>query len=89
MYDVVWMQEALNDLARIWMQADSVLRQEITRAANALDRELSTNPYLSSESRADDERIIFIYPIGAIISIELGTRTVRILNVWRFHRRRS
>ncbi len=89
MFQVQWIQQALNDLANTWTQADSATRQRITRATNEMERELSRNPYRASEARSDDseKRILFIYPIAAMIEIDLSQRIVWVASVWRFRRR--
>jgi hypothetical protein len=58
MFRVQWLQGALDDLADIWTQADSALRQAITAASQALDQQLQANPYAASGSRDDEERIL-------------------------------
>jgi len=87
MFRVEWLQGALDDLAALWVQADSSLRQEITAAVNAIDQELRSNPYRQTESRDDEERVLFVYPLAAQIEIDLARRVVWVLNVWRFRRR--
>lgn len=62
MYEVHWLQGALDDLTTIWLEGDSVLRQAITLATNALDNELARVPFQSSESREENERVLFAYP---------------------------
>jgi hypothetical protein len=52
MFRVEWLQEALDELTSIWMQAGSDLRQAITPATNTLDQELRADPYRPSESRS-------------------------------------
>jgi hypothetical protein len=87
MFRVRWIQSALDDLATIWMNADSEVRQAITDATNALDPELQIDPYRQSESRGDEERILHVYPLGVEIEIDLARRTVWVLHVWRFRHR--
>jgi hypothetical protein len=87
MFQVKWLQEALDELANIWMQADSSARRAITAAAHALDQELQTDPYRHSECREDEERILFAYPLAVTIEVDLKQRNVWILHVWRFRRR--
>ncbi len=64
MFRVEWIQEALDELMLIWMQADAALREAITRATNAIDQELRSDPYRQSESRGDEERVLFVYPLA-------------------------
>ena len=87
MFRVDWLQGALDDLAGIWMQADSALRQDITAATEALDQELQADPFRNSEAREDEERVLFAYPLAAQIEIDLSARRVWVLHVWRFRRR--
>jgi hypothetical protein len=87
MFRVEWLQVALDELARIWMGADSRLRQAITAATNTIDQELQADPYRESESRDDEDRVLFVYPLGVQIEIDLSRRIVWILHVWQFRRR--
>ncbi len=87
MWQVHWLQEALDDLTRIWTAADSQRRKEITQATHALDQELQTDPLANSESRDEGERALFVYPLGAQIEVDLEQRMVWVLHVWRFRRR--
>jgi len=66
MFRVEWLQDALDELTRLWMQADSALRQAITAATHAIDQELQVDPYRQSESREDDERVLFVYPLAVL-----------------------
>jgi hypothetical protein len=87
MFQVKWLQEALDELTRIWMQADSSLRQAITAATHTLDQELQTDPYRESESRDDDERLLFAYPLAVQVEVDPVKRIVWVLHVWQFRRR--
>jgi hypothetical protein len=87
MFRVEWIQQALDELTSIWMQADSSMRQAITVATHSIDTELQVNPYRSSESRDDEERVLFVYPLAVQIEVDLQQRIVWVLHVWRFRRR--
>ena len=84
MFEVVWLDSAVNDLAAIWMQSDSAQRQAITRVANAIDRELGDDPFRSSESRGDEDRVFFAHPLGVLFEVDLQMRIVRVEHVWRY-----
>ena len=45
MFRVEWLDEAIEELAAIWMHADSANRPVIIDASNAIDRELQANPF--------------------------------------------
>jgi hypothetical protein len=81
MFRVVWLQRAVNDLAAVWTQADSARRRAITAATNAIDRELSEDPFRSSESRVGEERVLFTNPLGVLFQVDLVARTVRVEHV--------
>jgi hypothetical protein len=87
MFRVEWLQEAVDELAGIWTQADSSSRQAVTAATHALDEELQANPYRQSESRDDEERVLFVYPLAVQVEVDLQRRIVWVLHVWRFRRR--
>jgi len=87
MFRVEWLQEALDELTLLWMQAESSLRQALTAATHRIDQELHTDPYRQSESREDEERVLFVYPLGVQFEVDLQRRIVWILHVWQFRRR--
>jgi hypothetical protein len=87
MFRVEWLQEALDELTGLWMQADSTFRRAITAATHILDQELQADPYRQSESRDDEERVLFAYPLAVQIEVDPQRRMVWVLHVWRFRRR--
>lgn len=87
MFRVEWLQKALDELASAWMKADESLRQAITAATHTLDQELQANPYRQSESRDDEERVLFAYPLAVQVEVDRQQRIVWVLHVWRFRRR--
>jgi hypothetical protein len=87
MFQVVWVEASLDELAEIWTRADSTVRHAITVAADAVDRELSTNPYSKGESREDQERIFFVHPLGIEFSIDAQHSIIRVQRVWNIRRK--
>jgi hypothetical protein len=87
MFRVRWEDTALSELAAIWLQADSALRQLITDATNRIDQQLQTDPLTDSESRPGGRRILFVSPLGITFRIEADGQTVSVLRVWLFRRR--
>ncbi len=87
MFRVEWIQKALDELTTIWTEADSSLRHAITSATHSIDRELTIDPFRQTESRDDDERVLFAYPLGVQIEVDFQRRRVWVLHVWRFRRR--
>ena len=72
MFHVEWLQTALNQLAAIWTQADSTLREAITAASYWVDQQLQTDPYRASESRAGGRRVCFVSPLGILFRVGGG-----------------
>jgi hypothetical protein len=87
MFRVEWLQSALDELAAVWMQADSTLRQQITIASHQIDLRLETDPVGQSESRPEGRRVLFEYPLAVIFRLEQDEQTVTVLHVWRFRKR--
>jgi hypothetical protein len=84
MFQVVWGQRAMNDLAEIWIRGDSTLRQAITQATHALDQTLQDDPFESSESREGNDRVIFASILGVLFEVDVDSRIVRVEHVWQF-----
>jgi hypothetical protein len=60
MYQVRWLQSALDELADQWLRATSEERQAITSAAHAVERRLAEDPVEEGESRPKGRRITFV-----------------------------
>jgi hypothetical protein len=86
MFRVEWLPEAVEELTRIWTEADSTWRQAVNAATQALDEELRMDPFRRSESREDQRRVLFEYPLAARVRVDLQQRIVWVLHVWRFRR---
>jgi len=84
MYRVLWIQSALDDIATLWINADSSVRAEVNRAANYLDQVLRRDPFKVSESRDPGEWVCFSEPLGMLVEIDDSQKIVWILAVWRF-----
>ncbi len=87
MFEVVWIQAALDDLAAIWTTGDSALRQRVTVATHQLDQALASNPNEEGESRDAGDRVCFIDPLGIEFEIDEERSRVFVLHVWQVRRR--
>jgi hypothetical protein len=87
MFRVEWRDGAMNELATIWMRADSNGRRVITQATNIIDEKLRTDPFGSSESREREDRVLFEPPLGILFQVDLSTRNVSVDHVWSYARR--
>jgi hypothetical protein len=52
MFRVVWLKEALDELAECWLQADSVGRERFSKAADKIEQSLRDDPMDAGESRS-------------------------------------
>lgn len=84
MFRVRWEESAENELAALWTDADSAVRQLITETVPQIDQQLETDPLAESESRSEGRRVLFCSPLGILFRIEADGRTVSVLHVWLF-----
>ena len=88
MFTVLWGLEALEELTHLWIQADSMLRKAITTASHQIDQQLAHDPENIGESRIGTERIWFVFPLGILFEVDHANKTVRVLQVWRYQKRK-
>jgi hypothetical protein len=84
-FTVVWKPEAERRLATIWTDAPD--RNSITRAADAIDKALKSDPDNLGESRGSGRRIWLEDPLGVIFRVSPPDRMVTVLTVWTYERR--
>jgi hypothetical protein len=91
MFEVIWLQRAVNNLAEIWSEGDSALRQEITKAANIIERTLRDDAIGASESREEGRRVMFVPPLGVLFQVDQDSGRVLVGRIWRIRppRRRT
>lgn len=89
MPEVRWQRSAVNELADVWLHADSAERDEITRATAIVDHRLGNDPHNEGESRPGGRRIIFVAPLAVIFRISSDRRTVSVLHIRMFRKRKS
>jgi len=78
---VRWTERADSDLARLWMLTDSDMRAAINVAVNSVERRLAKDPLSEGESRAEDERVAFEYPLGFSFRVD-SQGFVMVGHVW-------
>ena len=88
MYHLHWTERADNDLAQLWLLADSHIRAALDAAVNEIDRRLGKDPFSEGESREEGERISFEYPVGFSFRVEPERRVV-VGHIWSIVRRVS
>lgn len=81
MFEVTWLEEAIQQLAAIWNTADTAVRQQVTKASLNLDKRLAVNPRDEGESREDESRITFEPPLAIRFRVEPDGHTVSVFHV--------
>ena len=82
MYKVLWTESSLDELAMLWLEADSALRQTITAAQSQIDHLLERSPAEVGESRPGNRRVAFVPPLGVVFSVREAELLVKVLRVW-------
>ena len=80
-HTVIWLPGAEQELADLWIDPDT--RAEVADAANHIDLLLKFNPEQCGESRIDDQRILFITPLGVLFRVKQDDRMVEVIHVWK------
>ena len=88
MYEVRWKKSAVNDLARFWVDEDSLMRKAISRAANRIEKQLAYDPENTGESREGNERVYHEFPLGVLFAVDQASQMVRVLQVWKYTKRK-
>jgi len=81
-WKVVWKPDAERRLTTIWLS--DRIRPRVTETANEIDAMLAADPLSAGESREDNDRVIFVKPLGALVEVLHDKRTVNVLEVWRY-----
>lgn len=84
LYTVVWLESALDDLARLWVK--TVHRQEIADAADLADDYLKTDAHLKGEHLAEGLRAITVGLLRLYFVVREADRLVEIAYVKRIVR---
>ena len=79
-FTVTWSRTAEETLTELWL--GSRVASQITAASDRLDRDLTAHPLAIGESRTDDLRIAFHYPIAITFAVDQIDRKVLIVDVW-------
>lgn len=88
MYTVLWGDDALEEVVRIWAYSDPSIQQDIPPAMRAIDKQLRTDPENAGESRGGGLNVLFEFPLGVGYRIDTLKQTVNIVSVWTFRKRR-
>jgi len=78
-YTVVWRDEALNELADIWVQSSD--RDAVTRSVRSLDMLLSADPNLKGDVLLKGLRQLLEPPLRILYEVQVEDRLARVLAV--------
>jgi hypothetical protein len=81
MHSVTWSDAALAELATIWNSASPGDDALLTWAISDIIYELQRDPENVGESRPQNRRVMFSYPLGVLFDVVGGD--VWIYSVWR------
>jgi plasmid stabilization system protein ParE len=81
-YEVVWNEDAEEELAAIWNAA--VDRDRVTAATDEIDRRLKRDAASLGESREDNFRVFVLEPIGVEFEVFDAPPRALVVRVWRF-----
>ncbi len=89
MFRVEWVHSARAALsAQLWIDSTSDERKSITETINMVDQHLAIDPIEVGESREADRRILLMPPLVIKFKVEQRLRSVTIVDVWKFGRKR-
>jgi hypothetical protein len=80
-YTVVWAQQAIDQLAQLWMEGTD--RSEVAEAGNAIDRELAVDPGSKGSEVREGLRSLDVPPLRVLFTVEEQDRLVKVLLVRR------
>ena len=80
-YTVLWRPSAERDLAQIWI--DAADRNQVSKAADAVEQELRRDPLTVGESRGHVTRIATESPLTILFDVFVEDRKVIVWDVWR------
>lgn len=83
MFTVTWTQAAEDDLAFVWLNADSFERQVIADYSATLIRHLRANADRIGESREPGVRVLAEEIIGVEFRVSVPDRLVTVFHLWR------
>ena len=78
-YTVVWLNDALNELAQIWL--DAIDREAISSAAHLIDQQLSEEPKAKGAYLSESLWRFEALPLSVYFTVRDADRQVEISNV--------
>lgn len=79
---VIWSEEAMDDLAAVWLAADSDTRAAIVAATQQADQILKRDPENAGEGRMGTTRVLTERPLGLMVEVFADRQEVIVGQVW-------
>ena len=79
-YTVDWNQDALSDLADIWLQASD--RRAVTDAQARADQLLADDPLGQGRHQAEGLYRLLVSPLVIFYSVDMARQSVEVSRVW-------
>lgn len=76
-YEVIWKDQALNELASIWTGATD--RRAVTSAVAAIDGELASSGEIAGTELAEGLKELVVAPIRVLFELEEAGRVIRVV----------
>ena len=83
-YTVVWLESAIDDLARFWMK--TVHKREVTKSADLADEYLATDAHKKGEPLAEGLRAVTVGLLRLYFTVREHDRVVEVAYVRRIVR---
>ncbi len=84
MYDVLWREELLDELADLYVTATAEERERMARGVQGLNRRLKDGPMEVGESRDGAVRIVLPPLLVIMFEVDEERRVVRVASVHRY-----
>ena len=82
MWTVTYRPSAKARRATLWLNAGN--RQAIADAANAIERQLASDPFNAGESREGSKRVLIEPPLAVLYDVSEQDRTVSVWSVLKW-----
>ena len=83
MFAIVWVQNALDELADVFVEAELTEQDRMTSGIEALNRRLTIEPTDEGESRWNGYRVTFPHGLVVIFHVNIEDQIVHVMRVKR------
>jgi hypothetical protein len=83
-FALIWLNQALDELADLYVAADPADRARMASAVAALNARLQFDPLAEGESREGNLRITFVPLLAVTFQVSESDQVVRVIGVQRY-----